>query len=160
MLRLSAENTGSGLDLLWGWNKANGEDAISWFNWFFSFFGLLLFRVSVEFWYRPIGDSFHLLDFSFPSDSLFLSFVSTSGAASGWTSGHFDFLLEIGVGLMNKTGLVARHTAGTSTEWGYYMYWIKPMRDSAPMSLVYIHKETWLCYSTSPFHYWLISAYS
>jgi len=61
---------------------------------------------------------------------------------------------------MNKTGLVARHTAGTSTEWGYYMYWIKPMRDSAPMSLVYIHKETWQCYSTSPFRYWLISAYS
>ena len=69
-------------------------------------------------------------------------------------------MLEIGVGLMNKTGLVARHTAGTSPEWGYYMYWIKPMRDSAPMSLVYIHKETWLCYSTSPFRYWLISAYS
>jgi len=69
-------------------------------------------------------------------------------------------VLEIGVSLMNKSGLVARHKAGTSTAWGYYMYWIKPMRDSAPMSLVYIHKETWLCYSTSPFRYWLISAYS
>jgi len=69
-------------------------------------------------------------------------------------------LLETGVGLMNKSGLVARHKAGTSTEWGYYMYWIKLMRDSVPMSLVYIHKETWLCYSTSPFRYWLISTYS
>jgi len=69
-------------------------------------------------------------------------------------------VLEIGVSLMNKSGLVARHKAGTSTERGYYMYWIKPMRDSAPMSLVYIHNETWLCYSTSPFRYWLISAYS
>jgi len=73
---------------------------------------------------------------------------------------HKNNCCKLGVGLMNKTGLVARHKAGTSTEWGYYMYWIKPMRDSAPMSLVYIHKETWLCYSTSPFRYWLISTYS
>jgi len=45
---------------------------------------------------------------------------------------------------MNKAELVARHKAGTSTEWGYDMYWIKPMRDSTPKSLVYIQKETWL----------------
>jgi len=63
----------------------------SWFNQFFSFFRLFLFRVCVEFWYRPIGDSFHPSDFCFLSDSLHLSFISTSGTASGWTSGHFDF---------------------------------------------------------------------
>jgi len=64
---------------------------ISWFDWFSSFLRLFLFGVCVEFWYRAIGDSFRPSDFSLPSNSLHLGFVSTSGTASGWTSGHFDF---------------------------------------------------------------------
>jgi len=70
---------------------ANCKDTISWFDQFFSFFGLFLFRVCVEFWYRPIGDSFHPSDFSFPSNSFHSSFISTSGTALGLTSGYFDF---------------------------------------------------------------------
>ena len=34
------------------------------------------------------------------------------------------------VGLMNKSMMIARHTAGTIIEWGYAMYWIKPMRNT------------------------------
>jgi len=84
-------DTGSGSDLRWCWNKANCGDTISWFNWFFSFLRLLPFRIGVEFWYRPIRDSFHLSDFSLLSNSLHSSFVSTSGTELGWKSGHFDF---------------------------------------------------------------------
>jgi len=73
------------------WNKANCKDMISWFNQFFNFLGLFLFKVCVEFWYRPIRDSFCPSDFSFLSDSLHSSFISTSRTTLGQTSGHLDF---------------------------------------------------------------------
>ena len=83
------ENTGSGLDLQWGWDEANCEDTISWFDWFFSFFGLFVFRVHMEFWYRPLETaSIHWIS----AFQAILSSQASSLHPEQQQGGHLDIL--------------------------------------------------------------------